>query len=71
MNKIREISEITGKTYDTEECVHIVNLLQVYKYISHHAEVLDIFCGDDNKLIYVFNKKDTYELYDKWCKREL
>lgn len=68
---IKNYSVVTGKTYDPVECVHLVNPLQVYKYLQNNAELLDIFCGNDNKLIYVFNRKDTYDLYDKWCKREL
>lgn len=71
MKTIKEFSIVTGKSYDPNDCVHIVNTLQVYKYLNNNAELLDVFCGNDNKLIYVFNKKDTYELYDKWCKREL
>lgn len=71
MKIIKEFSIVTRKTYNPEECVNIVNTKQVYKYLENHAELLDVFCGEDEKIIFVFNRKDTYELYDKWCKREL
>ena len=64
-------STVTGKCYETEECVFIVNPLQVYKYLINDAVPLDILAGEDNKIVYVYDKKTTYPLYDKWCKREL
>lgn len=64
-------SEITGKIYNQKDCVYILNTLQVYKYLLNNAELLDVVLGEDNKLCFVFNRKDTYHLYDKWCKREL
>lgn len=64
-------SEVTGKIYETDDCVYIVNALQVYKYLANDAELLDVKCGFDNKLAFVFDKEKSYPLYDKWCKREL
>ncbi len=64
-------SNVTGKCYDTDESVYIVNILQTYKYLINDAELLDVLPGEDNKLVYVFNKKKTYKLYDAWCKHEL
>ena len=64
-------STITGKCYETDECVYIVNPLQVYKYLINDAVPLDILAGEDNKIVYVYNRKLTHDLYDRWCKREL
>ena len=64
-------SSVTGKCYETNECVYIVNPLQVYKYLINDAVPLDILAGEDNKIVYVYNRKLTHDLYDRWCKREL
>ncbi len=64
-------SNISNRCYETDDCVYLVNPLQVYKYIINDAYPLDIKAGEDNKLVYIYNKNETYKLYDKWCKREL
>lgn len=62
---------MTGKCYETDDCVFIVNQLQVYKYLANDSVPLDILAGEDNKIVYVYNRKNTRKLYDLWCKREL
>jgi hypothetical protein len=68
-------SEITGKIYEGEDARYIPNMLQNYKYLKSNLafdDLLDIICGNDNKLVFVWKKsKIMDELYDKWCKREL
>ncbi len=64
-------SNLNGNVYETEECVYLVNPLQVYKYILNDSLPLDIKAGEDNKLVFVYNRLNTKKLYDKWCKREL
>lgn len=64
-------STVTGKCYETDDCVFIVNQLQVYKYLANDSVPLDILAGEDNKIVYVYNRKNTRKLYDLWCKREL
>lgn len=64
-------SSINGNVYETNDCVYLVNPLQVYKYILNDAFPLDIKAGEDNKLVFVYNRADSKNLYDKWCKREL
>lgn len=64
-------SLITGKCYETDDCVFLVNTLQVYKYLVNGAVPLDILAGEDNKLVFVYDKAKSYKLYDAWCKREL
>ena len=64
-------SMVTGKCYETTECVYIVNTLQVYKYLLNDLAPIDVLPGEDNKIVYVYNRKLTHDLYDRWCKREL
>ena len=64
-------SMVTGKCYETDECIFIVNPLQAYKYLLNDAVPLDILAGEDNRIVYVYNRKRTRDLYDRWCKREL
>lgn len=64
-------SSVTGKMYNTENSVYILNRLQVWKYLMNNAILLDILPGENEKIVYVFDRKDTYNLYDLWCKRKL
>ena len=70
-NNLKVQSMVTGKCYETDECVFIVNPLQVYKYLINGAVPLDIMAGEDNKIVYAYNRASTHKLYDAWCKREL
>ena len=64
-------SMVTGKCYETTECVYIVNTLQVYKYLLNDLAPIDVLPGEDNKIVFVYNRQESRDLYDKWCKREL
>ena len=64
-------SLVTGKCYETTECVYIVNTLQVYKYLLNDLAPIDVLPGEDNKIVFVYNRQESRDLYDKWCKREL
>jgi len=37
----------------------------------NNAVLLDVLPGENEKIVYVFDRKDTYNLYDLWCKRKL
>lgn len=63
-------SNVTGLTYDGEGMVYIVNPIQSARYLKHNAVLYDIFENQD-KVIFVFSRDDTMELYDLWCRREL
>lgn len=52
------------------EKVKIVNGLQATMYISHNVKPIDIFVGYGNKLVYVFDKKETKEVWRKWLNYE-
>lgn len=71
-------SQTTGKQYNANKVVRIINTLQAASYMKHGAELLDIypsrdFKSNDNKplLVYIFDREATTPLYDAWCKREL
>jgi len=68
---LKNKSKITGKTYEAEDCVFLINALQTFKYLDNGAELVDLICGEKNRLVFVFSKEKTHNLYDKWCKYEL
>lgn len=70
------ISDITGKEYDPQNAVRILNVRQATLYIKHSCELLDLYSSTDYNsgepiLCFIFNKEESKPLYDKWCKREL
>ena len=62
-----------GVPYEDSDMVFLVNQKQVLAYMMNKPDIhlYDCFIGYDNKLIYVFRKADTYELYKRWCAHEL
>ena len=53
------------------EVVNIVNFKQVALYLKHNVKPIDIKLGYKDKIIFIFNKEDTKEVFDKWVKHEL
>ena len=54
------------------EIVNILNMKQVHQYIKHGLKPLDVYIDKTtDKMIFVFDRFKSYELYVKWCKREL
>lgn len=50
----------------------IVNQKQAYKYIKNGVKPVDIVCGFEDKLVFVFEESDKLqELFNKWKKYEL
>jgi hypothetical protein len=65
-------SRITGEIYEGDECVFLMNTLQAGMYIKNGGILLDCFWHDvRNSLCFVFNRTNTTQLYDAWCKHEL
>lgn len=52
------------------ETIEIVNIKQASMYIKHDVNPVDIYYGKD-RLVFLFNKEETREVYDKWCRYEL
>lgn len=70
------IGYATQKIYCPADAVRIVNYKQAAAYLVHGAELLDVypsrdFTTDEPLIVYIFNRKETAELYDLWCKHEL
>jgi len=63
-------SHIFGTEYDDTNTVRIVNTKQAGKYIYHKVPLIDLYYSVET-LVFVFNRDDTKEVYDKWCKHEL
>lgn len=68
-------SEVTGRSYNIFGCIHILNIAQATFYLQHHVKLLDLQVSKDKKterpvLVFVFNKADTKEAYDLWCRRK-
>ena len=70
-------SRLLNRTYDSDNAVYIVNMLQVARYMKHGAEefLVDILCDKAKKedtLVFVFEKSPLIkELYRKWNAHEL
>lgn len=67
-------SEITGRTYDLFGVVRILNPIQAYYYLEQGVALQDIELSTSrgsNKplMVFYFNRDDTKEVYDAWCKR--
>ena len=71
VEEIKVTSPLTGITYKMSECVRILNPVQVSAYIRHGAKLIDLLIGDENKLVFIFDKKSTAYLYELWLIREL
>lgn len=64
-------SKVTNQTYDDYDCVFIVNPKQAYAYINNRARLLDIYCGRDSRLVFVFSKSETALLKQMWDQYKL
>lgn len=75
MNIIKTYSELFNQYYEMEDVRLIPNMQQNYKYLNSGKatnQLVDIICGTDNKLVFVWKKSEVMnELYDLWCRREL
>lgn len=60
----------TSDRYNPNNAIRIVNMQQVYFYLKHGALPVDIYAGFDNRVVVVFDRNATQELYDKWVAHE-
>lgn len=66
-------SETTGKIYDPNKTVRLVNLKQILFYMNREVEILDFYPSEDFKtkepiLVFIVSKYDTYDVYQEWIK---
>lgn len=68
-------SNFTGKTYDPKKTIRILNAQQAAAYIKHGIVLLDLWLSKDKEgkpiLVFIFDKEESKEVYDLWCKHEL
>lgn len=62
-------SKITGEMYEEDDGIKIPNPLQAFKYWINGVHPIDVIYTD--RMVLVFNRKQTKNVFDKWCKREL
>ena len=58
------------RDYEIEDTVRIVNTKQAGMYIKHNIPLVDLVWSRDT-LVFVFNREDTKEAYELWCRHEL
>jgi len=59
-------SETTGISYQTEDVVHFRNPKQSHFYLSHQAQLVDIFAGGEEKIVFVFWRSEHEHLIKLW-----
>ena len=67
---VRIRSTVTDRLYEQESMVYISNPVQIAKYLAHHCTLYDLL-ADDEKLVGVFSKKETRDVYEKWRSKTL
>lgn len=68
-------SEITGRKYDLFAVIRILNIKQVIHYLNKKVPLMDIEISEDRKtgapvLVFLFNREDTRDAFDEWCKQK-
>lgn len=63
---MREISDVTGITYELEDVVFFRNLYQSSFYIDHNATIVDVFTDSNGKLVFVFYRDQHENLIKLW-----
>ena len=67
-------SDRTGITYIPADSIRILNIKQAGFYMENSATLLDVYPSKDFKtgddiVVFVFDKKETFDLYRKWMDR--
>lgn len=63
---MRQVSDVTGKTYYDEEVVFYTNLTQCAFAVEHGFLPIDLFTRSDHKLVMVFTKEDHRKIMPLW-----
>ena len=63
---MREISDVTGISYEVEDVVFFRNLYQSSFYIDHNATIVDVFTDSNGKLVFVFYREEHERLIKLW-----
>lgn len=68
--KMKKYSKITQREYEPCEMIYILGVKQGGLYIANGCTLYDLLWSK-GKLVYVFNKKESKQYYDMFCKYEL
>lgn len=69
---IKDYSDQFERYYESEDVVYCKDPKQQKLYLKHHAKLADVFYSEmDDRVVFVFWRKDTKELYRKWKSHEL
>ncbi len=69
---IKDYSEQFEQYYESEDVIYCKDPKQQKLYLKHHAKLADIFYNDiDDRVVLVFWRNETKELYKKWKAHEL
>lgn len=69
-------SSFTGKMYDPNKSVRIINMQQLAAYMANGVTLLDIYISKDYKterpiLVGIVDKEESYDSYKLWCDHKL
>ena len=65
-----QVSELTGKTYESEDAVFFRNLYQSCFYIKHNIMPIDLFCDSKDKLVMVFDRQQHNSIIGLWMENK-
>lgn len=51
--------------------IKLVNQRQVFLYVKNGLQPIRLECGYEDKLVYVFSRSESEELFEKWRNHEL
>lgn len=69
---MKTVSTVTGRLYDSDTSVYFKNALQTAQYMRSGAILLDILLSDnEDKMIFVFDRKDHNRLKNQWREHKL
>lgn len=55
-----------------EPFVKVLNPLQFSMYMKHNIKPIDMYYShSDNRVVFIFTVRESKELYQLWCNREL
>lgn len=66
------LTNLRAKNYHAKDVVRIVNQKQQLLYVKNRVFPIDMYTSIDDKtgnsiLVMIFLKKDTKDVYKKWC----
>lgn len=63
-------SDVTGISYQTEDVVHFRNPRQSHFYLSNQAQLVDVFAGGEEKIVFVFWRREHESLIKLWMENK-